>query len=96
MFEEFESREIDTGEARIFVRRAGNGPGLETHLIWRDLAPSPARHFTVVCADLRGSALELPLTWGHDAGCLLRVLRGFSKTVGSSRQSRRSGFKPIR
>ncbi|TGR38202.1 alpha/beta hydrolase, partial [Mesorhizobium sp. M8A.F.Ca.ET.198.01.1.1] len=28
MFDDFDSREIDTGEARIFVRRAGAGPGL--------------------------------------------------------------------
>ncbi|TPI14131.1 alpha/beta hydrolase [Mesorhizobium sp. B4-1-3] len=61
MFQDFESREVDTGEARIFARRAGNGPGLlllhgfpETHAMWRDVAPSLARDFTVVCADLRG------------------------------------------
>ncbi|MDX8526345.1 alpha/beta hydrolase [Mesorhizobium sp. MSK_1335] len=61
MFDDFDSREIDTGEARIFARRAGSGPGLlllhgfpETHVMWRDVAPSLARDFTVVCADLRG------------------------------------------
>ncbi|BCM18892.1 alpha/beta fold hydrolase [Mesorhizobium sp. J8] len=61
MFQDFDSRQVDTGEARIFARRAGNGPGLlllhgfpETHAMWRDVAPSLARDFTVVCADLRG------------------------------------------
>ncbi|SFP36301.1 haloacetate dehalogenase [Mesorhizobium sp. NFR06] len=61
MFEAFDSREIDTGEARIFTRRAGDGPGLlllhgfpETHVMWRDVAPKLARDFTVICADLRG------------------------------------------
>jgi haloacetate dehalogenase len=61
MFADFEALEIDTGKARIFARRGGNGPGLlllhgfpETHVMWRDVAPSLARDFTVVCADLRG------------------------------------------
>ncbi|TIS61506.1 MAG: alpha/beta hydrolase, partial [Mesorhizobium sp.] len=61
MFDGFESGEIDTGQARIFVRAAGSGPGLlllhgfpETHLMWRDVAPRLADRFSVVCADLRG------------------------------------------
>jgi haloacetate dehalogenase len=52
---------IDTGGARIFVRTAGTGPPLlllhgfpQTHLMWRNIAPTLARDFTVVCADLRG------------------------------------------
>ncbi|UCI06314.1 alpha/beta fold hydrolase [Mesorhizobium sp. B1-1-8] len=61
MFEGFESAEIDAGEARIFIRRAGDGPGLlllhgfpETHLMWRDVAPKLTDRFSVICADLRG------------------------------------------
>lgn len=61
MFEHFETAEIDTGQTTIFLRRSGNGPPLlllhgfpQTHLMWRDVAPLLARHFTVVCADLRG------------------------------------------
>ncbi|KUM26916.1 alpha/beta hydrolase [Mesorhizobium loti] len=61
MFDDFESAEIETGEARIFIRRAGSGPALlllhgfpETHLMWRDVAPELTDRFTVVCADLRG------------------------------------------
>jgi len=57
----FDVLEIDAGETRIFVRRAGSGPPLlllhgfpQTHLMWRDIAPMLARNFTVVCADLRG------------------------------------------
>jgi haloacetate dehalogenase len=57
----FASSEIDTGEARIFVRRSGSGPPVlllhgfpQTHLMWRSVAPLLARSFTVVCADLRG------------------------------------------
>ncbi|RRH94975.1 alpha/beta hydrolase [Mesorhizobium tamadayense] len=61
MFGDFESAEVDTGAARIFIRTAGSGPALlllhgfpETHLMWRDVAPKLADRFSVVCADLRG------------------------------------------
>ena len=59
--EDFRAQYVDTEEARIFVRRGGSGPPLlllhgfpQTHLMWRDVAPSLARKFSVVCADLRG------------------------------------------
>jgi haloacetate dehalogenase len=58
---DFETAEIDTGEASIFVRYAGSGPPVlllhgfpQTHLMWRSVAPLLARKFSVVCADLRG------------------------------------------
>lgn len=61
MFDNFESATIETGEAAIFARIAGNGPPVlflhgfpQTHLMWRDVAPILARDFTAVCADLRG------------------------------------------
>src|SRR3989441_1356993 len=61
MLEGFEAAEVQTGEASIFVRRSGSGPPIlllhgfpQTHLMWRSVAPILARHFTVVCADLRG------------------------------------------
>ena len=61
MFRDFQTIEIDTGEAVLFTRRAGNGPALlllhgfpQTHLMWRDVAPQLAGRFTVICADLRG------------------------------------------
>jgi haloacetate dehalogenase len=61
MMDGFASAEVDTGEARIFVRSAGSGPPIlllhgfpETHLMWHRVAPILARDFTVVCADLRG------------------------------------------
>ena len=61
MFEGFDARQIDTGEATIFARIGGSGPGVlllhgfpETHLMWRDVAPRLTSDFTVVCADLRG------------------------------------------
>jgi haloacetate dehalogenase len=60
-FDAFETAEVATGEATIFLRRAGIGPPLlllhgfpETHLMWRGVAPQLAADFTVVCADLRG------------------------------------------
>jgi haloacetate dehalogenase len=61
MLDDFETREVDTGETTIFTRHAGAGhPVLllhgfpQTHLMWRDVAPLLARQFTVICAYLRG------------------------------------------
>lgn len=61
MLEDFQSANIETGEANIFVRWSGSGPPLlllhgfpQTHLMWREVAPQMARSFTVVCPDLRG------------------------------------------
>src|SRR5438046_5928918 len=61
MMIEFTTATIPTGNTEIFVRVAGSGPPVlllhgfpQTHLMWRNVAPLPARHFTVVCADLRG------------------------------------------
>jgi haloacetate dehalogenase len=60
MLDDFETREIDTGETAIFTRHAGVGHPilllhgfLQTHLMWRDVAPLVARQFSVICADLR-------------------------------------------
>jgi haloacetate dehalogenase len=61
MMDDFTTGEIHTGETSIFVRTKGSGPPIlllhgfpQTHLMWRSVAPLLARHFTVVCADLRG------------------------------------------
>jgi haloacetate dehalogenase len=61
MMDDVETAEIQTGEARIFVRWSGAGSPIllwhgfpRTHLMWRRVAPLLARHCTVVCADLRG------------------------------------------
>jgi haloacetate dehalogenase len=60
-FDDFAEAEITAGETRIFVRSSGAGAPVmllhgfpQTHLMWRGVAPLLARHFTVVCADLRG------------------------------------------
>ena len=58
---EFQSERIETGETNIFARWSGSGSPVlllhgfpQTHLMWRGVAPILSRHFTVVCADLRG------------------------------------------
>jgi haloacetate dehalogenase len=57
----FELSEVDVGEVRLRVRRGGSGPGLlllhgypQSHLMWLQIAPALAEHFTVVAPDLRG------------------------------------------
>src|SRR5688572_13135756 len=61
MFEGFILHHVDTGEATIRARSGGSGPGLlllhgnpQTHVMWHNIAPRLAEHFTVVAADLRG------------------------------------------
>lgn len=61
MFEGFDLRTIDTGEASIRVRSAGSGPPLlllhgnpQTQAMWHLIAPRLAEGFTVVATDLRG------------------------------------------
>jgi haloacetate dehalogenase len=61
MFEGFKHTRIDTGEAVIHVCYGGAGPPVlllhgipQTHVMWRKVAPSLARDFTVVATDLRG------------------------------------------
>jgi haloacetate dehalogenase len=61
VFEGFETTLVEAGEAKIFIRRSGAGPGVlllhgfpQTHLMWHRVAPLLTGSFTVVCADLRG------------------------------------------
>jgi haloacetate dehalogenase len=61
MMDDFTTAEVQTGQTTIFVRSHGAGPPIlllhgfpQTHLMWRSVASLLARHFTVVCADLRG------------------------------------------
>ncbi len=61
MFEGFQTKLIDVGDARIFARIGGSGPPLlllhgypQTSAMWHRTAPALAREFTVVAADLRG------------------------------------------
>jgi haloacetate dehalogenase len=61
VFDGFESADVDTGQARIHLRRGGSGPPLlllhgypQTHVMWHRVAPLLAQEFTVVACDLRG------------------------------------------
>jgi haloacetate dehalogenase len=65
MFEGFRLEMIDTGVAQIRVRVGGEGPPLlllhgnpQTHVMWHEVAPSLAEHFTVVTPDLRGYGMS--------------------------------------
>jgi len=57
----FPLTEVDTGTARLSLRRGGEGPPLlllhgfpQTHAMWHLVAPALARHFHLVMPDLRG------------------------------------------
>ncbi len=61
MFENFDRRDIETGETVIHARIGGSGPPLlllhgypQTHVMWHRLAPALAADFTLICPDLRG------------------------------------------
>ena len=61
MFRNFAKKRIHTREATINLVVGGQGPAVlllhgypETHVMWHKIAPSLARDYTVVCADLRG------------------------------------------
>lgn len=61
LFPGFTTHRIQTSGTEIRCVVGGNGPPLlllhgypQTHAIWHRVAPPLARHYTVVCADLRG------------------------------------------
>lgn len=61
MFAGFTTHRIATPDAEIHCRVGGSGPALlllhgypQNHWMWAHVAPLLARHFTVVCTDLRG------------------------------------------
>ncbi len=61
LFKEFKRKKIRTSGATINLVAGGSGPAVlllhgypQTHVMWHKVAPSLARDYTVVCADLRG------------------------------------------
>ena len=61
LFPGFTTHRVQTAETQIHCVVGGNGPPLlllhgypQTHAMWHRVAPALARHYTVVCADLRG------------------------------------------
>ena len=75
MFEGFDLRSFDTGEATIRARVGGSGPPVlllhghpQTHVMWHLVAPVLARELTVVAADLRGygGSSKPPSTPDHE------------------------------
>jgi haloacetate dehalogenase len=60
-FPGFEQRRVTVGDNAFNVRTGGGGSPLlllhgypQTHVVWHRIGPELARHFTVVCPDLKG------------------------------------------
>ena len=61
LFPGFTTHRIETRAVRLHCVAGGDGPPVlllhgypQTHAMWHRVAPPLARHFTVVCPDLRG------------------------------------------
>jgi haloacetate dehalogenase len=73
LFPGFTEQRVLTRGIEIFTRIGGSGPPLlllhgypETHAMWHRVAPTLARHFTVVAPDLRGyGRSDCPSTDGN-------------------------------
>ena len=60
-FPGFEQRRVTVDDIAFNVRIGGSGSPLlllhgypQTHVTWHKVAPELARHFTVICPDLKG------------------------------------------
>ncbi|GHA61421.1 hypothetical protein GCM10010345_76980 [Streptomyces canarius] len=85
MFEGFETRRVDVGEASVLVRYGGEGPPVvllhghpRTSATWHRVAPLLVRRgFTVVCPDLRGYGRSTgPAPTADHAGYSKRAVPG--------------------
>lgn len=75
-FDDFKLEAINVGPGRLRVRHGGSGPPLlllhgnpQTHVMWHKTAPDLARHFHVICPDLRGygGSFKPPASGDHAA-----------------------------
>lgn len=73
-FPGFVLEHIQVKDGPVRLRRGGSGPPLlllhgnpQTHAMWHAVAPELAKHFTVICPDLRGygESLKPPATPDH-------------------------------
>ncbi|WP_348630062.1 hypothetical protein [Mesorhizobium sp. Pch-S] len=68
----FESRRVETAQGGVFVHKAGLGPPLlllhgfpQTSLMWRDIGPMLASHFTALpstCRAMAPAIVRLPMS----------------------------------
>ena len=97
MFEDFETLHRAPHGVDIHARRAGSGPALlllhghpQTHAMWHRVAPTLARHFNVVLADLRGygdSARVAPdaAHLAHSKRAMALDMLGLMRSLGHER-----------
>jgi len=93
LFPEFTLAHVDVAGGTMRLRHGGSGPPLlllhgnpQTHMMWHRVAPQLARHFTVICPDLRGygGSFKPPATPNHKpyaktemAADMVEVMRQF-------------------
>ncbi|MBX3554091.1 MAG: alpha/beta hydrolase, partial [Pseudolabrys sp.] len=73
-FDDFALEHVQVRDGLLRVRHGGSGPPLllvhgnpQTHAMWHRIAPALAKHFRVVCPDIRGygGSLKPPATADH-------------------------------
>jgi haloacetate dehalogenase len=97
MFEGFDDFLVSVNGVDIRGVKGGHGPPLlllhgypQTHVMWHKVAPSLARHFTVVAADLRGSGGSSKPASAPDHGtyskrAMAGDMRGLMESMGFPR-----------
>ncbi len=75
-FDGFELETVRVRDGELRLRRGGAGPALlllhgnpQTHAMWHKVAPALARHYTLICPDLRGygGSFKPPASADHAA-----------------------------
>ena len=89
-FPGFELTHVTVRDGRMRLRHGGSGPPLlllhgnpQTHAMWHAVAPALARHYTVICPDLRGygGSLKPAATPDHAAYAKREMARDMAEVM---------------
>jgi pimeloyl-ACP methyl ester carboxylesterase len=88
----FNTRTVRANGIDVYVATAGQGPALlllhgypQSNLIWRDVAPALAKHFTVIAPDLRGMGLSTKASEGYELFNVTEDMRALVRALGFER-----------